>query len=219
MNERYAITRERNSARLWLVIVLAAVALHMLLFVGMRQSVFDIFRKSINENAGASSPRQSFPDAIVAITIDIEGDEPTTSEIIEQTTPEPPTPQDAPDQPGRGDDPASKLDILDITGEAQAPMPSERSGLDAAVPPRPVEITWPETKHLKHCLGLQILIRIQVDASGKVLRVESDERQHPSDCTKAALDAARRIKFVPGRVKGRPARMWTRLRIDFRNRK
>ena len=219
MNARYGKTREKKRARDWFIIALAAITVHLLLFVGVRQSVFDIFRQSINEDAGASSPRQSFPDAIIAITIDIEGDEPTTSEIVEQTTLDPPTPQDTPEQPGRGDDPLAKLDILDITGESQAPLPSERSGLDAAVPPRPVEITWPETKHLKHCLGLQILIRIEVAASGEVLRVETDTREHPPDCTNAALDAARRIKFLPGRVKGRPARMWTQLRIDFRTRK
>jgi len=105
-----------------------------------------------------------------------------------------------------------------LTGEANIRIPADGGGggRDTAVPPRPVEITWPETKGLGHCLGLEIAIRIEVDKEGEVLQVKAVDAGHPPDCTKAALDAARLIRFRPGLVKGRPARMWTQLRIDFR---
>lgn len=206
----------RKRALYWLAIVGSAVALHILLFVGVRQSFFEVFRKSIDENAGASSPSASYPDAIVAIVIDVDGEEPTAAEVVERTVPIPPRPGDAEPRPGRGDDPLADIDVLDITGEAQAPLPAERSGRSTAIPPRPVEIMWPRTRGLGHCLGLSIDIRIEVGAAGEVLGVEPHDSRHPSDCTEAALEAARRIKFVPGRVKGKPARMWTRVRIDFR---
>jgi TonB family protein len=95
-------------------------------------------------------------------------------------------------------------------------MPSTPSTRAAVVPPRPVEITWPETEKLGHCLGLGIDIRIRVGADGAVLDVESAPGDHPPDCTRAALEAARRIRFRPGTVDGKAEVMWTDIRIEFR---
>jgi hypothetical protein len=203
-----------HSLRRWALIVLIAVALHALLFVGVRQSFFEIFRAPTPQE-GASSPRASFAPAIVAIDIDVEGEEPATTEILQ---PVPPSPQPPAPTRGRGDAQVDAIDVRDIVGEAQSPLPAEPSGGAAAVPPRPIEITWPETRDLGHCLGLRIAVRIHVGAEGEILAVEPGEHGHPSDCVRAALDAARRVRFEPGRVDGRPAAMWTELLIEFRHR-
>jgi hypothetical protein len=206
----------KKRLRYWGAFVLAAVLLHLVLFVGLRQSFFEVFRKSIDESPGASSPQASFPDAIVAITIEVEGEEPDVEPVDARETPRPPNPNERPTQPGRGDSPIASVDILDITGEAQAPIPSERSGRDVAVPPRPIEITWPETENLGHCLELQITIMIRVSETGEVRSVRAVDGGLPPDCVEAALEAARRIRFTPGLIKGKPAEMTTQLRIDFR---
>jgi len=83
------------------------------------------------------------------------------------------------------------------------------------VPPRPIEITWPDTRKLSHCVGLRIDVRIRVDALGRVERVEPASTGLPEDCVRAALDTAKRIKFTPGTVDGKPATLWSLVTIDF----
>lgn len=83
------------------------------------------------------------------------------------------------------------------------------------VPPRPIEITWPDTRKLSHCVGLRIDVRIRVDERGRVEQVEPASTGLPADCVRAALDTARRIKFTPGTVAGKPATLWTLVTIDF----
>ncbi len=87
------------------------------------------------------------------------------------------------------------------------------------VPPRPVEITWPDTRRLAHCVGMRIDVRIRVDAQGRVEKVEPASQGYPDDCVRAALDTARRIKFSPGTVAGKPAALWSLVTIDFEKRK
>jgi len=86
------------------------------------------------------------------------------------------------------------------------------------VPPRPVEITWPDTRKLSHCVGLRIDVRIRVDEAGRVERVEPASQGLPDDCVRAALDTAKRIKFTPGTIGGKPAALWSLVTIDFEKR-
>lgn len=85
----------------------------------------------------------------------------------------------------------------------------------AVVPPRPIEITWPDTRRLSQCVGLRIDVRIRVDAEGRVERVEPASAGVPDACMRAALDTARRIRFTPGTVGGEPATLWSLVTIDF----
>lgn len=83
------------------------------------------------------------------------------------------------------------------------------------VPPRPIEITWPDTRKLSHCVGMRIDVRIRVDQLGRVERVEPASTGLPDDCVRAALETAKRIKFTPGTVAGKPATLWSLVTIDF----
>ena len=98
------------------------------------------------------------------------------------------------------------------TGDAGQPPPG-------VVPPRPVEITWPDTRKLSHCVGLRIDVRIRVDETGRVERVEPASQGLPPDCVRAALDTAKRIRFMPGTVGGKPAVLWSLVTIDFEKKK
>jgi TonB family protein len=135
-------------------------------------------------------------------------------EVVLEAPPEGPSPDPA-QEPREGEE-VDALDIRDVVGRSQAPIPSQPRTRSAVVPPRPIEITWPETDDLGHCLDLYVDIRIRVDATGEVLRVEPVAADLPPDCTRAALEAARRIKFRPGTADGKPQTMWTDIRIEFR---
>ena len=108
--------------------------------------------------------------------------------------------------------------LLDGVG-ARLGGAGDGGGGGGAVPPRPVEITWPDTRRLAHCVGLRIDVRIRVDAQGRVERVEPASQGVASECVRAALETAKQIKFTPGTVAGKPATMWTQVTIDFEKEK
>ncbi len=205
------IGNRRRSAH-WLIIAALAILVHLLVILTVRPAFFDIFRKSIDDELGASSPRSSMPQAIIVIPIEVEGDE---AEIVFEVPVEELSTEDPSEEQRDGED-TDALNILDVIGESQAPVPSTPSTRSSVVPPRPIEITWPKTEKLGHCIGLGIDIRIRVGKTGRVLRVEPVAGGYPSDCAQAAIDAAGRIKFRPGTADGKPEAMWTEIRIEFR---
>ncbi len=207
-------TKKRDTARRWIVIVVIALSAHLFLLLGVKPGYFDIFRKSFDNNLASSSRLSSMPDAIVAVTVRVEGEEPRPVRI--EPTPEQPrkTETQPTIQPGDKEEPENN--ILEILGDATSPLPSRASSRNTVIPPRPVEITWPDTKNLGHCLGMHVDVRIQVDETGKIRIVEPIARDLPEDCVDAAIRAARRIVFLPGRSDGKPHTMWTEIRIDFR---
>lgn len=204
----------RGGSRYWLVIILIAVAVHMFLLIGIKSSHFAVFRRSIDNSIASSSPPAAFPDAIIAIIIDVEGEETLPVEI--EPPPEKEPVDGDPDVENPGDDPEAPENLIDFTGESNAPMPFRPSTRSAVIPPRPIEITWPETKNMGHCMGLHVDVRIRVSDKGEILAVEPGDSALPEDCAAAALRTARRIVFLPGTVDGNPETMWTEIRIDFR---
>jgi hypothetical protein len=204
----------RGGSRYWLVIVLIAVGVHLFLLFSLKPRHFNVFRRSIDERVATSSRPASFPDAIIAITVDVEGEEPPPIEIEKPPEDQREEEVSEVETPHEGD--VSSEDLMEILGESHAPLPSQPSTRFAVIPPRPIEITWPETKNLRHCLGMHVDVRIRVSDTGKILILEPADAALPDDCTAAALRAARRIVFLPGTVDGRPETMWTEIRIDFR---
>lgn len=205
--------RRRPRQRQWAVIVLVAVLAHLILFLTVKQGFFEVFRRSVTNEEGTSSPRTSLPRAIVVVPVELESE----AGEVALVEPEPETLDEPSDHERQGED-VDAVDILDVVGQSQAPVPATPTTRAAVVPPRPVEITWPDTDKLGHCLGLEVDIRIRVDAGGEVLRVEPVPGDHPADCTRAAREAARRIRFRPGTVDGKAEAMWTQIRIEFRSR-
>ena len=196
------------------MIVLIAIALHVILLLGVKPSYLDVFRKSLDDNVASASRPASMPDAIIAVTVSVEGEEPRPVEI--EKVPEPPRETEIREEEKPRDTESDQTDILEILGEAQAPMPTRATTRRTVIPPRPVEITWPETRDLNHCLGFHVDVRIQVDDTGKIRVVQPLDADLPEDCINAAVRAARRIVFLPGRSDGKPQTMWTEIRIDFR---
>ena len=209
---------ERKQSKQWLVFLAVAIALHVFLLLYVKQSHFSFFGRTTQIATENAARGRSSPDAILYIPIEI--DEPRDNEPVEriteisdveQTTR--PTDEFSFPIPGRPSDTPEQLD--DILGEASQALPQGPGKEFVKIPPLPLQITWPDTGDLKHCLGQHIDVRIQVDADGSILHIEADEFDHPTDCLLAALESARQIIFAPGRINGKPARMWTRIQIDF----
>lgn len=202
----------RLPSRKWLVIVAVAVLVHLLLLLTFKTEYLEVFRRKLVDDPGVSSLAAAPRDAIIVVPLEVESDAPEPVPV----EPQPVQPPRRATSPVNGTGDADAVNILDIVGQAQAPKPTQPGTASAIVPPRPVEITWPQTEKLGHCLGLHIDIRIRVGADGRIMRVEPVETGYPADCTQAAIDAAQRIRFQPGTVDGNARAMWTQIRIEFR---
>ena len=206
----------------WVVIVSVAVLLHLALFYTVRPSFFSVFKKSIDADTG-DGLGQLAPHFIITIPVEIDDsanplteqnpvqESATRAPVHHQPTRSPVTP---PAKEGYSDEPAA--DIEQLVGEGPQTLPDNIGPEAVAIPPRPVEITWPDTRRLKHCLGHHVDVRIEVSPEGVILQVKAEETTQPQDCLEAALRSARLIRFEPGLKDGVPVTMWTRIRIEFR---
>lgn len=165
---------------------------------------------------------QGIPQSQFAVNIDPETN---ATRVIDVTPPPPPPPpKPAPvdttrvkpenEQPDRRPD----LDLGDLTNKDAGAHGGASSAVVASVPPRPIEITWPETRQLKQCIGQSVNVQILVGEDGSVKDVKIVPGSILPACADAALAAARHIRFEPGKTGGVAATMWTDVRIDFQRR-
>jgi TonB family protein len=211
---------KRVRARIWLTAAGIASVVTILVVIAVEPSLFT-GRREINRHDAEHLPIVgSKPDTVLYMRLDVEDVEKSRIPIVLEK-PEPEKVQPPPDKtppPAPAGGPEDLSDIGDLVGDASTAMPRGESIEPVKIPPRPLQITWPDTRHLEHCLGHQIDVRIQVDEDGRILDVEvQGTSEHPEDCAKAALESARKIVFSPGRINGRPMKMWTEIRIEFRD--
>jgi outer membrane biosynthesis protein TonB len=215
----------------WMIIVAVVIALHVVLFLTVRPSFFAMFKKSIT-SASEGGTREPFaPAAILTIPIEIEDNpEEQEQEPVQDATEPTPTEDKKPEEtttlltnevvsPDEGSPSDGPVDVENLLGDSPETLPHSAGPTGVMIPPRAMEITWPDTRKLKHCLGHHIDIKIEVDENGAILSVEPLPGDHPPDCIRAAVESARRIVFEPGLIDGVPKTMWTHIRIDFRKKK
>lgn len=222
---------KRIKSREWIIIIAVAIVIHVALFFFIRPSFFSAFRKTIDETSETGEGQPFTQTAILTIPIEIDD----VSEVEEQN----PVQETAEarrreekrhqevtrvilnDAVTTDEGPAAEAetDVDNLSGQSPQTLPHNIGPEAVVIPPRALEITWPDTRKLRHCLGHHIDIRIQVAEDGAIARVEALSNDHPPDCIRAALESARRIVFEPGQKDGRPTTMWTQVRIDFRKKK
>ncbi|HEX5132606.1 MAG TPA: energy transducer TonB [Candidatus Krumholzibacteria bacterium] len=208
-----------ESKRKWWTLVLIVLLLHAAALLFVRPEYFDFLLRDSKSPSGAAHRARaaSMPDAIIAIQVDVEDSESEIPEqpVTEPSRPAPPSPEQDANLPGEDAEALQTVDLGDLLGQASSPRAGGGTRLNETIPPRPVEITWPETRRLKHCIGRHVDVRIRVAADGTIREVVPDASDIAPDCLRAALDAAGRIKFAPGKVNGTPSELWAQVRIDF----
>jgi len=220
---RVMTTKRHHSGKQWIVIILVVLALHAILLITVKPGFFLAFRSDLPADAALGAGPAMPPNTTIIIPIEIEEEALDDAEdpdpVLEK---EPEDPIDAQqheqdsktDEDGEAPHPATDLDA--IIGQAAQTIPDNIGIESVVIPPRAVEITWPDTGNLKHCLGHYIDVHILVSENGDILRIEAPRQGYPEDCLEAALTSARQIVFEPGHRDGKPAALWTQVRIEFR---
>jgi hypothetical protein len=204
---------ERKNARYWVIFISVAIVIHLILFFSIKPSFFSLFKKNVPSDNAGTPFRLSGDDAMLTISIEIEDDNPESAEpdVIEPA-------ELAEQSPSR---PASRQsavpdNIDDLLGQAGGPVQRQPGPKPAVIPPRPVEMTWPDTRNLGFCIGRKIIVSLQVETDGTIIQLLPEETELPEECIRAALEAAGKIVFEPGKINGIAVKMWTRVQIDFR---
>ena len=206
-------------ARTWLIVIGVVVLAVALALLKARPSRVTLNGGNRGVPVEQQAPLVLNPDTVLYFPLDVEDVEiPRVSIVLnEPPAAEEPPAEEEPKPPAPSGGSEGRSDFSELVGDASTPLPRGQDVEPVKIPPRPVQITWPDTRRLKHCLGNRIDLRIQVGEDGRILGIEAEQGpEHPQDCLDAALESARQIVFSPGTINGRPVRMWTEVRIEFR---
>jgi outer membrane biosynthesis protein TonB len=204
---------ERKNARYWVIFISVAIVIHLILFFSIKPSFFSLFKKTVSSDDTGTPFQFSGEDAMLSISIEIE------DENTESANPDDIEPAEQADQPSprpAGRQAAVPDNIDDLIGQGGGPVQRQPGPKPAVIPPRPVEMTWPDTRNLGFCIGSTIIVSLQVETDGSIIQMLPEEIDLPEECIRAALEAAGKIVFEPGKVNGIAVKMWTRVQIDFR---
>ncbi len=143
----------------WLAFILLAVILHLILLLTVKRSFLSIFLEQIPRDApshGGFSPgaitdrRAPFsPDAIITVPIIIDeeaGERPIEQPVISEDA--------AREEPPGGSLPSGSSEPQGsgeggLGGDDQIPLISSGAAHAVIIPPKPVEIAWPDTRGLR----------------------------------------------------------------------
>lgn len=214
------MTTTATPSRRRMAMAALAIALLVIMLSARRTAMDAFFHHSRVAPDSTTASDTALSQSIIAVHIDPETNQTGTIDLTPPPPPPPPVREDTatvrPEKPRP--DAGADLDLDDLLDrDAGARSGPSSTGL-ASIPPRPVEITWPETRQLKQCIGQSVTVRIRVSEQGRVKDVEIVPSAVLPACADAALAAARRIRFEPGRQGGVPVTMWTEVRIDFQRR-
>ncbi len=194
-----------------MVIIAIAVLAHLAFFVFFKTHYLQIFKTQLKIDEGKSSfPSLDRPFSLVPLR-----DQPDNKEITRttQTMKEPQTEKFVLDELGK---PSMELFPLKKTSSGGVGRTGPRR---TTVQPKPLFIPWPKyPEEIKETVEGSVELLLYVDEEGKVEKVKIHRGLPHKVLNRVAVDAAWKIRFIPGREKGVPASMWVRLTIGFQQR-
>jgi TonB family protein len=197
----------------WLLIIGAALLVHLSVFVFLKLEYLDVFRTEAPGEQGTSDyfyidrpfslvPYPDFPQAV----------------LVEQ-------------QPSETEETDRERSVIDEMGEPSLTIEPIQSGgrsggsdgrpgpRRTTVEPKPINITLPsipDDVSGKIDGGVELLLFVNV--SGKVEDIKLARGMKQESLNRTAMEAARNYRFIPGEIKGVPTAMWVRVTIGFRPR-
>jgi TonB family protein len=201
------------TARGWLGIIIAALVVHMAIFLFFKLEYLEVFRTEPPGEEGTSDfvyidrpfslvPYPDFPQAVIV--------EEQHSDIEEEE---------------------HERSVLDDLGEPSLTIDPIQSGRRSGgsdgrpgprrttVEPKPINIslpTIPDDIDGEIRGGVELLL--YVNTNGEVEEIRVARGMSHESLNRTAIAAARSYKFIPGEIKGVPTSMWVRVTIGFRPR-
>ena len=206
--------RERGSShRGWLLIIAAALLVHLAVFLFFKLEYLEVFRTEPPGEEGTSDfvyidrpfslvPYPDFPQAVMV--------EENASETVEEDHE-----RSVMDDIG---EPALTVDPIQ-RGRRSGGSDGRPGPRRTTVEPKPINIslpTIPDDIDGEIRGGVELLL--YVNTSGEVEQIRLARGMQQESLNRTAIEAARTYKFIPGEIKGVPTSMWVRVTIGFRPR-
>lgn len=206
--------RDRGRSRKgWLMIIAATILVHLAVFLFFKLEYLEIFRTEAPGEEGRSDfiyfdrpfsliPYPDFPQAVIVDQLPSEIDEVDHERSVLEEIGEPSLTIDPIQSGGRSG------------GSDGRPGPRRTT-----IEPKPINIslpTIPDDIDGELRGGVELLLFVNVQGEVEEIRLARGMR-HKS-LNRAAIEAARSYKFIPGEIKGVPTAMWVRVTIGFRPR-
>lgn len=205
--------RRARSRRGWLFIIAVVIAAHLLFILYFQTEYFEIFRTEIRGDEGGSDfVTLDRPFLLIPY--------PQVWEPAPPTTPTLETTDDDDDTPLVLDRIGEPSRDIEAPRGAPAGMGDGRPGpRRATVEPKPLFIPWPAyPADAPDNIRGTVELLVYVNENGTVDEIRIARGLPHESLNRTAVDAARRMRFVPGEEKGAPTAMWVRLSIGFQPR-
>ena len=209
--KRKGIFKHRRRSREWLIIVSLAIILHVSLFLLLKPEYLEIFRTKRPSGEGDSAYRDKnkvfalihYPDEVIIPDLD----QHTTPDNVESEKPS------VFDELGEPD-----MDIQPVTGGKKGGENSGHSGTKRnTVEPKPLFIPWPKyPEGVKKGVKGKVELLLYVDEKGEVRQVKVSRGLPQQALNDTAIEAARKIRFIPGAVPERGPSVRLSSRVDQR---
>lgn len=116
-----------------------------------------------------------------------------------------------------------EVTIPETTLEAQSPIPARGPSLDDPtftpfdVPPRPVKRVDPKYPDLLRKAGIEgrVILWVQVDTTGKVLRVQVAQPSGFEALDDSAVKALKQWEYIPAKSRDTPVKVWYQHPVIF----
>ena len=204
--------RRSRTLRGWMLIIAATLLFHLVFFLFFKTEYLEIFRTEIAGDEGTSEyvlldrpfsliPYPELPEPVIV-------SEPVESAEGEETE------RSILDDLG---EPAGDIEpIRRPAGGGSDGLPGPRR---TVVEPKPLFIPWPAyPDDAPDDIRGSVELLLYVDERGIVREIRVSRGLAHESLNRTAVEAARRIRFVPGEEKGVPTAMWIRLSIGFQPR-
>ncbi len=207
------IFKRHRKGKDWLIIIGAAVILHLLLFLFLKLEYLEIFRAETPGDDGSSEYFfNNRPFSLIPYPEDV-----ILPDIIDPAA----VPEINP----------VKYSILDELGEPDVDIkPIYRGGKTGGsdgrtsperntVEPKPLFLPWPKYPNgIRKNVKGKVELLLFVNEKGEVDEIKISRGLPQKSLNNAAIEAAKKIRFIPGQVRGIPTAMWVRLTIGFQPR-
>jgi TonB family protein len=204
--------RIRNTRREWTVIVIAAVLIHALFLMFFKPQYLEFLRKELPGPEGDSGRMPYIENPFYVIPLAPES-QPTAS--ADQPSDESEQAQESPESFPIGE---PQLELSPLPGGGSREGVGRRGNRGATVQPKPLFIPWPKyPKGIKETHG-SVELMVLVNERGEVEDIKVTRSLPAEELNRIAVEAARRIRFIPGTERGMRKSMWVRLAIGFQPR-
>ena len=205
----------RSTPRQWAVIIAGVVVLHAVFLFFFKAQYLRVFKTEMpaGEEGDARFPYLDNPFHVIPLAPESHSAPAISEEAAENNNS------------------ASETSNKNVVGEPQLelqPLQGGRRGggahgearlRRATVEPKPLYIPWPKyPEGIKEIPQGSVELMLLINEKGEVEDIAITRKLPLPELNRIAVDAARRIRFTPGMIKGVRSAMWVRLAIGFQPR-